>query len=66
MEQGALRIWADISGRHQIEAALLTYDNGLVRIREPNGQILRVNLSKLSVEDQEYVIKTSEAIARTW
>ena len=66
MDRGALRTWTDITGRHQIQAALLTFADGLVRIREPDGQILRVNISKLSTEDQEYVIKNSEAIARTW
>jgi hypothetical protein len=66
LEEGALRTWTDISGRHQIEAALLTFASGVVRIREPNGQIYRVNISKLSMEDQEYVLKTSEGIARTW
>jgi hypothetical protein len=66
MERGALRTWTDITGRHQVQAALLTFADGLVRIREPDGQILRVNISKLSMEDQEYVIKNSEAIARTW
>ena len=49
------RIWTDKSGKHQIKATFIDFNDGVVRLERPNGNITKIPLSKLSKDDQAYV-----------
>ncbi|KAG6378775.1 hypothetical protein JVT61DRAFT_13050 [Boletus reticuloceps] len=49
------RIWHDRSGQFRVEAALLGYLNGKLRLHKVNGVVIEVPSDKMSVEDMRYV-----------
>ena len=51
----AARSWTDASGSHTLEAAILEYDKGEVRLQTPKGERYVVSLTSLSRYDQGYV-----------
>jgi hypothetical protein len=54
-----LRTWTATSGE-TVEAALVKFDDGLVYLRLPGGNIASVPLEKLSKQDQAYVAGQAE------
>jgi len=54
-DDALVRTWSDSTGRYQIEAALVDYADGKVRLRKTDGQVIAVAVSKLSRADQRYV-----------
>jgi sRNA-binding protein len=63
---GALRLWADSTGRYQIEARFVSVNDGVARLQKANGSYVRVAVDRLSVADQRYVSSQSEAVAASW
>jgi hypothetical protein len=49
------RIWHDRSGRFCVEATLLGFNNGKLKLRKLNGVIVAVHSEKMSVQDLQYV-----------
>ena len=49
------RIWADDSGEHQIEAALVDYVRGKVRLSKRDGVEVTIAYRRLSEIDRQYV-----------
>ncbi len=49
------RTWTDASGKHQIEAELLGFRDGLVHLKKPDGTVLNIALDKLCPSDQALV-----------
>ena len=49
------RIWADDSGEHQIEAALVDYVRGKVRLSKKDGVEVTIAYRRLSEVDRQYV-----------
>ncbi|HEV7279433.1 MAG TPA: SHD1 domain-containing protein [Pirellulaceae bacterium] len=68
----ASRDWTDASGSHKLNAAILEYDQGEVRLETPKGERYIVSLSSLSRYDQGYVKGLAEGtlgkppVERTW
>jgi hypothetical protein len=57
------RTWTDVSGKHQVEATLVGFEDGAVRLKKTNGRYCRVLLEKLSRVDREVVHGQLESIA---
>ncbi|KAF5341292.1 hypothetical protein D9758_016651 [Tetrapyrgos nigripes] len=59
-----IRRWHDITGQFKVDAALLAYKDGNLRLQKTNGVIIQVPAKKMSVEDMTYVKRSmdSEAI----
>ncbi|KAF8558937.1 hypothetical protein OG21DRAFT_1503895 [Imleria badia] len=49
------RIWRDRSGQFRVEAALLGFANGKLRLHKVNGVVIEVPSEKMSHEDMRYV-----------
>lgn len=49
------RTWTDRSGKFQIEAELVAYQDGTVKLQKGDGQVVTVPLSKLSFADQKFL-----------
>ncbi|KAH7916094.1 hypothetical protein BJ138DRAFT_996415 [Hygrophoropsis aurantiaca] len=52
---GSTRVWHDRSGQFRVEAALLGYSNGKLRLHKINGVVIEVPSEKMSHEDMTYV-----------
>ncbi|KAF9075858.1 hypothetical protein BDP27DRAFT_1415020 [Rhodocollybia butyracea] len=52
-----VRVWHDRSGQFRVEAALLNFKEGKLRLHKINGVIVEVPSEKMSVEDMRYVEK---------
>lgn len=52
---GKTRIWTDSTGKHKIEARLVSVTNDAVELEKADGAHISVPLAKLSKEDQEFV-----------
>ena len=50
-----VRIWKSSNGKYSIEAKLLSYQDGELKLAKPDGSTLTVELSKLSSNDKKYV-----------
>ena len=57
--QGKLRTWRDASGKFQIEAELVKVEDEQAVLRKADGSIVRVPLSKLSLEDRLHAVAQS-------
>ncbi|KAI6003953.1 hypothetical protein EDD15DRAFT_2507424 [Pisolithus albus] len=51
------RTWHDRTGQFRVDAALLGYSNGKLRLHKVNGVIIEVPSEKMSLEDMHYVEK---------
>ncbi|KAF8845883.1 hypothetical protein BDN67DRAFT_961539 [Paxillus ammoniavirescens] len=51
----SIRVWHDRSGQFRVEAALLGYTNGKLRLHKTNGVVIEVPSEKMSTEDMRYV-----------
>jgi hypothetical protein len=49
------RIWKDATGKHEIDAEFVKFENGKAHLKTAAGKQMAVSLSKLSREDQEFV-----------
>jgi hypothetical protein len=49
------RKWTDVTGKYSVEAELVEFKDGQVRLRKPDGQEITVPLGKLSAADQQHV-----------
>lgn len=49
------RTWHDRTGQFRVEAALLEYTNGKLRLHKVNGVVIEVPSEKMSLEDMRYV-----------
>ncbi|KIK65293.1 hypothetical protein GYMLUDRAFT_93957 [Collybiopsis luxurians FD-317 M1] len=52
-----VRIWHDRTGQFRVEAALLSFKDGKLRLHKINGVIVEVPSEKMSIEDMRYVEK---------
>ncbi|KAI6035342.1 hypothetical protein F5J12DRAFT_902166 [Pisolithus orientalis] len=64
------RTWHDRTGQFRVDAALLGYSNGKLRLHKVNGVIIEVPSEKMSLEDIRYVEKltskkSSGAVSRS-
>ena len=50
-----VRTWADATGKHEIEASLVSVNGDTVRLRKTDGTIAEVPLERLSPDDREYI-----------
>ena len=55
VQRGELRTWTDRTGKYQTQAVLLNLQNGHVRLKKEDGQIVTLAVEKLSPADQDYV-----------
>ncbi|KDQ64469.1 hypothetical protein JAAARDRAFT_75108 [Jaapia argillacea MUCL 33604] len=53
------RTWRDRSGQFRVDAALLGYRDGKLRLHKVNGVVIEVPAEKMSVEDMKYVEKVT-------
>ncbi|HUT94450.1 MAG TPA: PQQ-binding-like beta-propeller repeat protein [Thermoguttaceae bacterium] len=54
-DDSPLRAWSDSTGSYQTEAAMVEYADGKVHLRQRDGRIIAVSVSKLSRADQRYI-----------
>ena len=54
-DDSPLRTWSDSTGSYQTEAAMVEYADGKVHLRQRDGQVIAVSVSKLSRADQRYI-----------
>ena len=54
-QEDALRTWTDQSGRFSVEARLLSYEDGRVRLQKSNGKTIALDAAKLSAADQKWL-----------
>ncbi|KAK7049547.1 cytoskeletal protein binding protein [Paramarasmius palmivorus] len=53
-----VRTWHDRSGQFRVDAALLGFKDGKLRLHKTNGVIVEVPSEKMSVEDMKYIEKS--------
>ncbi len=51
-----LRMWTDASGKYRIEARLVGFADGTVRLQKTNGRYVRIQYDLLSAADRDYVL----------
>jgi outer membrane protein assembly factor BamB len=54
---GLMRTWSDVSGTHNVQAALVDVVDGKVQLKKADGKIISVPLDKLSEFDQRWLAK---------
>ena len=54
---GSLRMWTDASGKYQLEARFVSFQDGTVRMQKANGRYVRIKYEMLCGTDQAYVIR---------
>ena len=52
-----LRTWSDASGKFRIEAELVSVEDGSVTLKKKDGDLVSIELAKLSKADQEFLAK---------
>ena len=57
-----LRMWSDASGKYQIEARFVSFQDGSVRLQKANGRYVRVAYDLLSSLDQNFVINQDRSL----
>ncbi len=53
--QSALRTWTDTAGTHTIQARLIGFQEGKIRLEKADGKIISLPIDKLSPADQRFV-----------
>lgn len=51
-----LRMWTDASGKYQLEARLVSFEDGSVRLQKANGGYARIAFDLLSTTDKDFVL----------
>ena len=49
------RTWTDSSGKYEIEAEFVSFEDGIVTLKKTDGKITELPLDKLSEADREHV-----------
>ncbi|MCA9181428.1 MAG: hypothetical protein KDA51_08235 [Planctomycetales bacterium] len=49
------RTWSNTSGAYQFEAEVISFNDSMVVLKKPTGELVALELKDLSAEDQEYV-----------
>jgi len=62
--KAAARTWTDNTGTYTMEAEMIHYVDGVVRLRKVRGPVISIALGKLSAADQEYVLKRIRGVPR--
>ena len=55
------RFWTDDTGAHKIRATLVGVEEGQVKLKKTDGQVIAVPLDKLSAADQKWLAKHASA-----
>ena len=55
----AAREWTDPTGKYRVEAELIDFTDGVVRLRKEDGRVIAVPLEKLSLADRHFVAQKS-------
>ena len=55
MKADDVRVWTDSTGKFELEAKLVSVEDGIVLLRATDGRIVKVPLAKLSKADQDYL-----------
>ena len=56
------RIWTDDSGKHNVNARLVGYEEGQVTLRKSDNSEIKVSIDTLSSADREYLDRLSRAV----
>ena len=51
------REWSDATGKYKVEATLVDFREGDVRLKKQSGEVISVPLAKLKKDDQNFVIR---------
>jgi len=51
--------WTDVTGQHRVDAELIEFTDGVVRLRKEDGQVIAVPLEELSLADRDFVPQKS-------
>jgi len=57
-----LRMWADASGKYQIVARFVSFQDGTVRLQRANGRYVRIAYDLLCSVDQNFVINQDRSL----
>ena len=49
------RIWSNANGAYELEAEVISFNDSMVVLKKPTGELVAIELKDLSVKDQEYV-----------
>jgi hypothetical protein len=60
----AAREWTDATGKHRVEAELIDFTEGVVRLRKADGQVIEMPLEKLSPADQRHLREEKPPVGR--
>ena len=58
--QDDLRIWTDTTGKFQLEAALVSSDGDKVTLRKVDGEVIVVEISRLSTDSQKFLKRAAD------
>ena len=64
LAQAETRTWTDSSGKYRIEAEFVVVQEGKVRLKKPDGQVITVALGSLSQADCDYIDRLASAKAQ--
>ena len=51
----AARTWKSSNGKYSVEAELIGFEDGKVKLKKANGKVVKVPLESLSDADQKFV-----------
>ncbi len=57
-----LRMWTDASGKYQIEARFVSFQDGTVRLQKANGRYIRIVYDLLCAVDQTFVLNQDQSL----
>ncbi len=57
-----MRTWTDVSGKYQIEARLVSFQDGTVRLQKANGHYVRIAYNLLCSGDQGFVLNQDQSL----
>lgn len=49
------RIWSNANGAYELEAEVISFNDSMVVLKKPTGELVAIELKDLSAKDQEYV-----------
>ncbi|NQT13866.1 MAG: caspase family protein, partial [Planctomycetes bacterium] len=56
------REWTDTTGKYTVEAELVSFKDGTVRLKKQDGSVISLSLEKLSARDREYLTKQTRSV----
>ena len=57
-----LRMWTDASGKYQVEARFVSFQDGTVRLQKANGRYVRMAYDQLCSVDQDFVLNQDQSL----